>query len=231
MNKHELIANLRDELQALAQRRRAARLEPAIQAARVALQQFQAARMAATHADLLAAPESAAAAHFFLDDLYGAKNVTERDADVERVLPTVERMLPQPALAAIAQAVELDALSDVLDAAMAARLGVHFDQYDYAAAYRETAVRSERERQLQYVESVGQSLCSLVRIPLVGATLAMMRGPAKVAGLAELQHFLERGFKAFKAMPRPQEFVAAIVARERQISANLYASRAEPFVL
>ena len=112
MEKHELVATLRANLQALAQQRSAARRDPAIQAARLALQQFQSARMARSHADLLAAPESAAAARFFLDDLYGEQNVIQRDADLERVLPTMERLLPLPALMAVAEAIELDALSE-----------------------------------------------------------------------------------------------------------------------
>ncbi len=231
MKKHELMTKLRRELQGLAQQRHAARTDPDMWAARAALQQFQAARMAATHADLLGVPESAAAARFFLNDLYGSKNVTQRDADVERVLPTMERMLPLPALAAIAEAIELDALSETLDAALAARLGVRFDEHAYAAAYRAAGARADRERQLRHVESVGNSLCSLVRVPLLGTTLAMMRGPARLAGLSELQSFLERGFGAFKTMERPQDFVATVVARERRILDNLYGARAAPFAL
>ena len=103
-----------------------------------------------------------------------------------------------------------------LDTALAARLGPDFDERDYVAAYRETATRAAREQQLRQVESVGNGLCRLVRIPLLGGTLAMMRGPARLAKLGDLQNFLERGFNAFKAMPRPQQFVATIVARERR---------------
>lgn len=231
MHKQELVSALRRELEGLAQRRRDALRDPASRAARLALQQFQSARMSATHADLLAAPESAAAAGFFLNDLYGAKNVTQRDADVERILPTMERMLPLPALAAIVQAIELDALSESLDAAMAARLGPHFEVDRYVIAYRETASRGVREQQVQYVEAIGSALCSLVRVPLLGATLVMMRGPAKLARLAELQNFLERGFTAFRRMQRPREFVATVAARERRIMEQLYAASAAPFDL
>jgi len=222
MKKPELIASLRRDLQALAAQRRAIHLDPAARAAREALRRFQSERMAATHADLLADPRSAAAARFFLDDLYGAQDVIQRDADIERVLPTMERLLPLPALAAIAEAIELDALSDALDAALAAHLGAEFDAAAYAAAYR-AEPRAARERQLQHVDSVGAALCALVRVPLLGGTLSMMRAPARLAGLGELQSFLERGFAAFKAMPRPREFVATVVERERQLMERLYA--------
>ncbi len=221
MKKQELVAALRRDLQTLAAQRRAAHLDPAARAARDALRRFQSERMVPTHADLLAAPQSAAAARFFLDDLYGSKDVIQRDADIERVLPTMERLLPLPALATIAEAIELDALSDALDAALAARLGPDFDAAAYADAYR-AEPRAARERQLRHVESVGNALCALVRVPLLGGTLSMMRGPAKLAGLGELQSFLERGFAAFKAMPRPRDFVATVVERERQLMQRLY---------
>ncbi len=46
-----------------------------------------------------------------------------------------------------------------------------------------------------------------------------MRGPAVLAGLGELQAFLERGYSAFGAMRGgASEFVTIVVSRERAIS-------------
>ncbi|MGE5621590.1 MAG: FFLEELY motif protein [Bacillota bacterium] len=231
MKKQEAMAVIRRELEAVAAERRSARGEPAAYAARIALRQFQSQRMACTHADLLRDPESHAAARFFLDDLYGTEDLTQRDADLERVVPAMERLLPVSALKTVAEAIALDALSEKLDAAMARRLGQNFSEEDYIAAYRKSSTRAERERQIVHVESVGMALCELVRVPLVGSTLSMMRGPARLAGLAELQSFLERGFKAFKAMKKPHLFVATIVQRERAILDRLYAGVDNPFAL
>ena len=44
-----------------------------------------------------------------------------------------------------------------------------------------------------------------------------MRKPARLAGLGELQAFLERGYDAFRAMGRSEEFVARVAARERAL--------------
>ncbi|MEO8838203.1 MAG: hypothetical protein ABI351_05785, partial [Herbaspirillum sp.] len=107
--------------------------------------------------------------------------------------------------------------------AMAAQLGVHFDASDYARAYRHSTPQALREQQLQYVVAAGAALCKLVRIPLLKATLGVMRGPAKLAKLTELHGFLERGFAAFKVMQHPDRFVATVVARERRIMQELYA--------
>lgn len=125
----------------------------------------------------------------------------------------------------------VDALSESLDSAMAARLGEHFVQDDYVAAYRSVGRRTDREQQIGHIGSVGFSLCELVRMPLLGVTLAAMRTPAKLARVSELHRFLEQGYTAFRATKKPQDFVSAIVAREMAILENLYAKKKNPFKL
>lgn len=229
MEKEEVVAILRRELDAAIAERRAAKSDRASHAARIALRRFQVQRMTRTHADLLASAESRAAADFFLSDLYSPEDLTKRDANLERMIPTMERLLPVAALETIADAIALDALSEKLDAAMAAKLGETFTDAEYIAAYRKVTARADREKQIGYVEQVGGALCELVRIPFVGGTLAMMRGPAKLADMKELQGFLERGFKSFKEMKQPQDFVATIVRREREIMGRLYSGKKYPF--
>lgn len=229
MSKQEIIAGLRRELEAAIAERRTAKTSKERHAARLALRHFQAGRMAQTHADLLQSAETQAAANFFLDDLYGPHDLSERDANIERALPTLERLLPEPALASIAEAVALDSLSERLDAGMADRLGPDFEEADYVKAYRAVGTREERARQLDHVERLGHDLCRLVRIPLIGRTLRLMKAPARIAGVSQLQDFLERGFKAFEAMKEPEEFVVSIIARERLIMERLYSGKKSPF--
>jgi len=76
-----------------------------------AVKQWQAQRLARTHRRLLGDPRYAAAARFFLDDLYGAKDFSRRDAELARLVPTMVRLLPDAALETIADAIEMDALS------------------------------------------------------------------------------------------------------------------------
>lgn len=231
MDKQEIIAALRADLAHAAAERLIAKNDPAIGAARTALKRFQSERMARTHADFLKSPDSHAAATFFLDDLYGPQDLTKRDADLERVVSAMERMLPVPALHIIAKAIALDALSESLDAAMAARLGNEFAEEDYIGAYRVVGTQAERARQIDLVELVGNSLCDLIAIPMIATTMKMMRGPARLAKLGELQNFLERGFSAFKSMKDPRAFVEKVVQRERHILDNLYAGRPDPFTI
>lgn len=230
MNKQKIVTRIRRELETVIAIRRSSENTPSSRAARIALRQFQSQRMAHTHSDWLATPESHAAARFFLDDLYGTGDLSQRDADLVRVVPAMERLLPVSALETVAEAAALDALSEKLDIAMARRLGEDFSADDYVAAYRQTGTHAERTRQIAHVESVGNALCGLVCVPLIGSTLAMMRGPAKMAGLGELQSFLERGFKAFKMMRKPHAFVATVVERERTVMGRLYSGAPNPFL-
>lgn len=229
MKKQDIVVRLRRDLQAAAVERLVAAKDPEAAAARVALRRFQSARMTQTHADLLADPHMRDAARFFLDDLYGTHDFTQRDADIERIIPMMEKLLPASALQTIAEAIELDALSEILDRAMATRLGNRVTEQGYIAAYRDAGTRQDREKQIGHIRSVGDALCELVRIPLISGTLAMMRAPARLAGLSELHDFLHRGFHAFKQMRRPNDFVDTIVRRETEIMERLYAGAAEPF--
>jgi len=229
MKKEHLVTRLEQQLRSAQAERDGAAHNASLQAARTALKQFQSTRLAGTHADLLAADDTRDAALFFFDELYGAHDLSQRDADMERIVPTLQRLLPLNALHTITEAIALDALSERLDTAMAQQVGRKVNEARYIAAYREALTPADRARQLELVDALGVSLCELVRVPLLNTTLKMMRGPARLAGLGDLQQFLERGFAAFKRMRQPQDFVATIVRRERQVMENIYAGSASPF--
>ena len=129
----------------------------------------------------------------------------------------------------ITEAIVLDALSERLDTAMARVLGTEFTEGMYIAAYRTATTREERAQQLDLVEALGVSLCELVTIPLLSMTLTIMKAPAMLAGLGKLHDFLDEGFSTFKRLRKPQDFVATIVGRERQVMERIYAGRKDPF--
>jgi len=204
--------------------------------ARARVRAWQAARLEQTHADLLASPRYRPAARFFLDELYGSKDFSRRDAELARVIPTLVRLLPETALVMIADAVELDALSERLDLAVARALTADcadgadaLDSAAYARAYRVAGARTDRERQIELVDHVGHTLDALVRHPLIGTLLKAMHRPAQLAGLGAMQAFLVAGFGAFKSMGGADEFLARLVARERELMRRLYAGEDDPF--
>jgi hypothetical protein len=86
---------------------------------------------------------------------------------------------------------------------------------------RELAARGARAPD-RARRSSGHRLDALVHKPLVSRTLKLMRHPARLAGLSELQNFLERGFDAFRRMHGAQEFLATIRRRETTIVNELF---------
>lgn len=188
---------------------------------------WQAARLARTHEDLLASERYGAAARFFLDDLYGAKDFSARDAALLRVMPTLCRLLPESALETVADAVEIDAMSERLDRELTDRLlaqGVThpFDETRYARAFRAAGTLEQRLHQIDLVAHIGAALDRLVRHPLLGRLLHAMRAPARLAGVEPLHEFLVRGFDTFRAMRGASEFLGIIERREQAIATAIF---------
>ena len=220
-------AGLRTHLERLKSLRGAAALSPPRLAE---LKAFQASRLARTYADIAAQPRYRLATSFFLQDLYGPKDFSRRDDAMLRILPVMVRTMPAKGVEAAALAIELEALSESLDHRAALELEAGpIDDGNYARAYRAGSTRAERERQIELIGMVGCNLDWLVKKPLVHGTLKLMRRPAKLAGLEDLQDFLERGFEAFRAMGGAEEFLATIHDRETRILTRLFSGAAKPF--
>ena len=203
--------------------------------ARQAVRAFQAQRLRDTYADLLAQPRYRPAATFFLVDLYSTADQSARDRQLDRALPKLVRFLPAGSLEPIALALELDALAERLDGALAAQTAGSnktlpvIDSQGYASAYRACANRTEREHQIKLVNEIGVALDTIARTRGVSTAVSLMRGPARAAGFDTLQSFLERGLGAFKHMGGAGEFLATVSARETAINNRLFDGHPDPF--
>jgi hypothetical protein len=194
------------------------------------VKRWQAQRLADTYADLIDQPRYRKATEFFLEDLYGPKDFSGRDQAMLRILPVMSRLLPETAVETAALAIELEAVSEALDQALAAELPAGpIDEATYAEAYRHSSTRAEREHQIELIDAVGHRLDALVKKPFLSSTLKLMRQPARVAGLGDLQDFLERGFAAFRGMKGADEFLETLRARERAILNRLFSGKPAPF--
>lgn len=218
-----LIESIADE-RARLQRdpRRRARLE--------ALQHWQVARLMRTYADYAALPRYRDAISFFVQDLYGPHDFSERDRDLRRVLAPWQRILPERALHAVTAALELEWLSQQLDMAVADALAdAAIDVESYARAYRDTDRKTDRERQIALIVDSGVTLDALVRIPWMRQALRVATVPARLAGVMALHTFLTRGYDAFAKMRGAQSLLQAVERRETDIMENLFAGAAKPF--
>ena len=166
-----------------------------------ALKEFQQRRFSHTYADLLLTARYGAAARFFLDELYGPNDFSHRDAQFARVVPVLVRLFPTEVVQTVETLAQLHALSETLDTAMAAHIRqTPITGHDYIRAWQKTGRTMDRDLQIGLTLEVASRLDRVTRTPLLHNSLRLMRGPARAAGLAELQRFLEAGFATFRAM-------------------------------
>lgn len=199
------------------------------------LRRWQARRLEASFDRFLRDPQRRPAARFFLSDVYNEHDFARRDADIARVLPMMQRLLPETLLSTVADAIELGLLTHALDLRMAQVLGRiaephgRLDAALYAHAYRVAGLPRLRAWQIDLIARVGTGLEHALRMPGVSMLLRLSRAPARAAGLSELQGFLERGFEAFDRLGDARRFIIEIERDEREVSRRLFAGDPDPF--
>jgi hypothetical protein len=204
--------------------------EPRLQARLLELQRWQSQRLLRSHDDLHRAQRYRLAIEFFFDELYGGSDPRGRDRDLLKVQRVMERLLPAEALNALSLAVELEILSQELDAEVTRALPAGAITVEtYAEAYRAAGRRPDRERQILLLGEIGTYLDKVVRKPIVRTLVRLARRPAHAAGFGDMQDFLEHGLEAFEAMHGADEFLETIRSREWRYLERLFASVGNPF--
>ena len=211
--------------------RQAGEDNPPLRAAVGEIKRVQSRRFAGTYADLLSGGPYAAAAQFFLEELYSDKDYAERDAQFARIAGAIEKLFPEQVAATAVALAGLHAMTEELDQAMALAWLAQVDDemtaaQRYVAAWREVGRRPDREGQLRVVLGIGHQMARLTRTAGLRTMLRMMRGPGAAAGLGALQRFLECGFDTFGAMAKrsggAEEFLEIIEARESALMSRLF---------
>jgi hypothetical protein len=221
--KQEANAAIQKDLAAVSAERQL-RANDAAWAARVeAVKRYQQRRFELTYADLLIHPRYAGASNFFLNELYGPSDFTQRDAQFARIVPALVRLFPAEVVGTVRALAALHALSEQLDSRMGRLVSEGpVDAARYAKAWQACGDAPGRERQIALLEQVGHALDALTGNALLRHSLRAMRGPARAAGLAALHTFLESGFETFRGMRGADEFLALIGGRERALAATLF---------
>lgn len=215
-------ATLRAHLAEVTRHRKAA-TEQGLAGALATVRHIQIQRFRDFYADLLVDPLHSQATHFFLAELYGAQDYTERDAQFARIAGAVERLFPDKVMTLAVELAEVHALTEELDWRMAdtwQALSLPLDgpahvlSQGYTACWQCVGRQADRRHQLDAVLRMGWRLADVVGVPGLRMALRLMRRPAQAAGLAALQRVLEEGFDAFKSMGTADTFLNAIAARE-----------------
>ena len=217
---HHILQRLHDVASERARRAADHRLAERVSA----LKRYQHARFQNTYADLLSSARYGRAARFFLEDLYGPADFSQRDGQFARIVPGLVRLFPHEIVDTVVALGDLHALSEQLDTAMSLAISTaKLDGLSYAEAWRDVGRPEERERQIALMLAVGDALDRYTRNPLLRHSLRIMRGPARAAGVGVLQSFLENGFDTFREMQGAREFLDTVARRERAFAAQLFA--------
>ncbi len=127
------------------------------------LTEWQGRRLARTHAGLLENPRYRPAVHFFLGDLYASVDYSRRDRDLMKISPLLARALPETALHTMGLALEMNVVTEELDAATDQAL-LQAGSWDsastlrdesYVEAYRRCGDAAKLRRQIELIREVG----------------------------------------------------------------------------
>lgn len=199
---------------------------PTLKQTIVSVKRAQCERFRCTYQDILAHADMRHAGEFFLSELYGEKDFSKRDAQFSRITSSLQRLFPVRVQDLTLKLLQLHALSEQLDHAMASALlryqhqpssaTIRFSQY--LGLWHEVGSSLARKQQLALVSQIGAELTLLTKAPGLRSMLKMMRGPALLSGLSDLQIFLETGFDVFSNLQSSSTgvgpFMQAIESRE-----------------
>ncbi len=200
--------------------------DPVLASQVAAVKRYQHARFERTYADLMATPRYVRASRFFLEDLYGPVDFSQRDEQFARVVPALVRIFPGELIATVAAVARLHALSEKLDTLMAVACGSRpVNDATYGDAWCRVGRREDRKLQIALMLDVGRALDRYTRMPMLRQSLRLMSGPAHAAGLGALHAFLRKGFETFREMRGADEFLGTIQSREAVLAGCLFDGR------
>ncbi len=199
------------------------------------LRVWQAERLAHTYADLLAQDRYRDACLFFLEDIYAARDFSQRDHDLETMYDFMRRFVPDAVSRPAALTIRLHRMTSMLDAKLLDVLVNQLSIVDsitveqYAEAYRRCDNYQERVDQIDLIADICAHIDGIVRNPITGPALSLSRRPLRSAGYGDVVSFLEKGYNSFKRMHGSRHF--RHIVREREIDAldRMYAGDPDPF--
>ena len=226
---HDLISNIgkvshREEIEQSG-------LDPQLALLRV----WQAERLARTYADLLEQPRYRPACLFFLEDIYAARDFSQRDHDLETMYEFMRHFVPDNISRPAALTIKLHRLTGALDQrlldVLVNQLGVtdSISVEQYAEAYRRCDNYRERVDQIDAILEICEHIDGIVHNRLSGPALSLAKRPLRAAGYGEVISFLERGYDSFKRMHGSHYFRKTLRERELGILDRMYAHDPDPF--
>jgi hypothetical protein len=188
-----------------------------------AVQTWQCQRLILSHQAIYQQEQFQPALDFFIHELYGPKDFSQRDKDIKRLAPKMAMLLPDTALKSLASALHLNALSFELDFAMAKELrDKTINRDNYREAYQACNNANARQQQIHLIEVMGKDLAEAIKMRGISTLLLLSRQPAKIAGLHVLHQFIDSGYKAFRHIGNVDDFILPIVHFEQGLKDQMF---------
>ena len=231
----EASTRIREALAQVSELRGMALHNPALSSAVSEVKAIQARRFADTYQDMLASPVYSGCATFFLEELYSERDYSRRDAQFAKVAAAIQHTFPAQVVEIAVTLAELHHVTETLDVEMA-KSWMDLSHLPkpaarYQACWRRVGQQPKREWQLNTVLGIGRELSVLTRKVGLRWLLKMMRKPAELAGLGNLQSFLETGFDHFGSLAKDPDavktFLVAIQKRESEWINGLFEDRSD----
>jgi hypothetical protein len=201
----------------------------------VMLRTWQSDRLVHTYDDLLANPKFAPACRFFLSDIYGPRDYSQRDHDFEALHSVLSHFLPAFAIQLLTEALAANRAAYNLDMKLLQILidqqnvTTHITVEQYVRGYRLCDNYVERAAQIEQITRVMCQVGELAHQSMVRPFLWAARQPALKGGWDELYGFLERGYTAYKGMKDRTLFTQILHDREMKILDRIYQGDPDPF--
>lgn len=201
------------------------------------LRQWQSDRLRRTYADFLADPRYKQACLFVLDELYAARDFSQRNRDAEHIYTILSGYLPESALTLLSGSIYLNRLTDELDRNLLGALlnrSAEWEQVSeahYVRAYIECDNYDQRLTQINLVYALMAEAVQGARSLVFQTGLGLSKAPLIALGWSDLYSFLKRGVQASKRIPDVQLFLGSIHNREMAILDRIFAGVPDPFDL
>jgi len=188
---------------------------------------WQVAYMLPFYEELQQSTDTKTAIDFVVSDLAGI-GISERDLEIERVVPAMIRILPARALRTIASGMEMNARILEINLSICETYYKQngkepgYTEKRYCIAAREASSLAECIELITLTKQLGHDLERIMRIPLIGISLKAMRKPARLAGFASLQLFLENGYSAFRNLENVGDFLGATETKMLKMFEHIY---------
>ena len=199
------------------------------------LRAWQVRRLTRTYKDMLDNPRYQPSCAYFINDIYAARDFTQRNHDLQTLYDSLRQFVPETMIRPLSMAIQLNKLTEDLDAQLADVLVQQIGMTDkltvamYTEGYRLCDNYDDRVRQIDMIIEMGIRVEAMVNFPFSSTLIKLGRVPADNAGQSELMETLEVGYRAFKHMRGAKAFLNLIRSREMEILRLIYASDADPF--